>query len=385
MNQKYKSSYIMKILTVLGARPQFIKAATLSRAIKNHNKNSKNKIIEIIVHTGQHYDSKMSDIFFKEMDIPKPKYNLKVQNLSHGAMTGRMIEEIENVILFERPNYVLVYGDTNSTLAGALSAVKINIPIIHVEAGLRSFNNNMPEEVNRILVDRISTLLFCPTMNSKINLKNESFPFIIENKRKQKIFNVGDVMFDAMKYYKTIALKKINLKKWQLNDKEYILCTIHREENTNSLLKLKNILVSLNEISKDIEVVMPLHPRTRKIILSHNLENLIKSFKIIEPVSYFEMLRLEIGSKLIVTDSGGVQKEAFFNNIPCITLREETEWIETLESNNNILTGTNIKKIKNAYKIQSQNKIKTKKYFGNGNSAQIILDYITLHFQNTNI
>jgi UDP-GlcNAc3NAcA epimerase len=371
----------MKILTVLGARPQFIKAATLSRVIKNNNKNSITKINEIIVHTGQHYDSKMSDIFFKEMDIPKPKYNLKVQNLSHGAMTGRMIEEIEKVILLESPNYVLVYGDTNSTLAAALAAVKVNVPIIHVEAGLRSFNNNMPEEINRILVDRISTLLFCPTKNSKINLDNESFPFILENKRKQKIFNVGDVMFDAMKYYKNLALKKVSLKKWGLNDKNYVLSTIHREENTKSLSKLKSILYGLNEISKDIDIVMPLHPRTRKIILSNNLENLIENLNIIEPVSYFEMLRLEIGSKLIITDSGGVQKEAFFNKIPCITLREETEWIETLNSNYNILTGTDSKNIIRAYKIQSQNNIKTKKYFGNGNSAQTILNFIKKHYQ----
>ena len=248
----------MRILTIIGARPQFIKAAAVSRVIRLHN-----DIKEIIVHTGQHSDANMSDVFFEQLDIPRPDHQLDIASLSHGAMTGRMLEGIEVLIKQEKPNWVLVYGDTNSTLAGALAAAKVRVPIAHVEAGLRSQNPDMPEEINRILTDRISGLLLCPTKTAVENLKREGFPNRINGKRQQQIVNVGDVMFDAVLYYRERAQQEVNLETFGLEHQGYALCTIHRQENTDQVERIKSILSALQSIAKDLPVVLPLHPRTK--------------------------------------------------------------------------------------------------------------------------
>lgn len=320
----------MKIVTIIGARPQFIKAAVISREIQKDE-----SIEEIIVHTGQHYDANMSEIFFKEMDIPKPHYNLGINHLSHGAMTGQMIEKIEEILLKEKPDWTLVYGDTDSTLAGALAASKLHIKIAHIEAGLRSFNMNMPEEINRILTDRLSTILFCPSEQAIKNLQDEGF-----NTFPCKIIKTGDVMYDAAMYYKAKS-KKPTYK----IPKNYILCTIHRAENTDSTDNITNIFSALEEIASFTPIVIPLHPRTQsalnKIDYNYNSSNIT----FIPPVGYFEMLWLISYSNLIMTDSGGLQKEAYFFKKKCITLRDETEWIELLHNNCNILVGANKEKI----------------------------------------
>ena len=258
----------MKIVTILGARPQFIKAGTVSRAIRAHNKlqehtSGTEKVDEIILHTGQHFDKNMSEVFFSELDIPIPNHNLGISDLDHGAMTGRMLEGIENLLLVHEPDLVLVYGDTNSTLAGALAAAKVHVPVAHIEAGLRSHNPLMPEEINRILTDRVSSILFCPTGLAMKNLTDEGFPFPTLGNRNQRIENVGDVMFDSVLHYRESAKKKLSLNNWMLKDKEYALCTFHRQENTNDFGKLKDILRALIDINRDLPVVLPLHPRTR--------------------------------------------------------------------------------------------------------------------------
>ncbi|MDP4687939.1 MAG: UDP-N-acetylglucosamine 2-epimerase (non-hydrolyzing), partial [Salibacteraceae bacterium] len=303
----------MKILTIVGARPQFIKAAALSRELK-----SRAGVEEILVHTGQHFDKNMSDVFFDEMNIPKPKYNLEINSLGHGAMTGRMLEGIEKLLLDEKPNMLLVYGDTNSTIAGALAAKKIHVPVGHVEAGLRSFNMRMPEEVNRILTDRISDHLFCPTDTAINNLKNEGF-----NDFDCKIHRSGDVMQDAALYYAQFSEEKSDVLAKLGNPKNFVLTTIHRAENTDDPIRLTSIISALNEINKSQQVICPLHPRTRKI-----LENLPEkpAFSIIDPVGYFDMIELLKHASLVMTDSGGLQKEAFFFQNACITMRDQTEW-----------------------------------------------------------
>lgn len=317
----------MKILTIIGARPQFIKAATISRVVKE-----KEGVEEVIVHTGQHFDENMSDIFFDELNIPRPQYNLGIGGGTHGAQTGEMLIEIEKVLFEEKPNVVLVYGDTNSTLAGALAASKIHIPVVHVEAGLRSFNMKMPEEQNRILTDNISSMLFTPTYTADNNLKNEGF-------QPDKIMNVGDVMYDAVLFYSDLADKKSSiLQEYNLESKNFILSTIHRAENTNDEVKLLKIFENLDQVSKQHTVVLPLHPRTKNALSSigYNLEE--SSIIIIPPVGYFDMVMLEKHSKLIITDSGGVQKEAYFHKVPCVTLRDETEWVELIEQGYNFLS-----------------------------------------------
>lgn len=322
----------MKILTILGARPQFIKAGSVSREIAKHK-----EINEVIVHTGQHYDANMSDIFFEEMKIPKADYFLGIGGKSHGAMTGQMIENIEEVALKEKPDWIMVYGDTNSTLAGAIVASKLHIKIAHVEAGLRSFNMKMPEEINRILTDRVSNILFCPTSIAVENLKKEGF----EN-FDCKIINSGDVMYDGAMFYKQVATKpKCNI------EANYILCTIHRAENTDDSNRLKNIFEALNEIAKEIQIILPLHPRTRKIIDS--LELKIENLTIIDPVGYLEMVWLIDNCKLVMTDSGGLQKEAYFFKKPSITLRDETEWVELVDIGANVLVGADKEKIIESY------------------------------------
>lgn len=329
----------MKIVTVLGARPQFIKAAAFSRVIKSYP-----DIEEVIIHTGQHYDQNMSDVFFIEMDIPLPKYNLQTGGKTHGVMTGQQLEKIEKILLVEKPDLVLVYGDTNSTLAGALAAVKLHIPVAHVEAGLRSFNKKMPEEINRILTDQISDYLFVPSEIAKQNLLNEGIG-------EEKIFIVGDIMYEASLYYKEKMQKPIWFDSLKLN--QFILCTIHRAENTDDIEKLTNILEGLELSQKDI--ILPLHPRTVHKIKQYDIL-IPKNIKIVEPVGYLEMVWLEVNCGFIVTDSGGVQKEAYFHNKYCITLREETEWVELVDQGLNSLVGSNPEKIRNS--IENMKKIK---------------------------
>ena len=365
----------MKIVTILGARPQFIKAATVSRAIKEYNANEKRFIKEVIVHTGQHYDTNMSDIFFEEMDIPSPDYKLECGGLGHGAMTGRMLEKIEEIIEEEKPDWVLVYGDTNSTLAGALAASKLHIPVAHVEAGLRSFNMAMPEEINRILTDRVSNYLFCPTDTALKNLQEEGFPFTTSKKQEQKILNVGDVMYDATLFYQKKAKETVGLEKWCLDEKGYALCTIHRAENTDDKNRLQSILNALNTINKTLPVILPLHPRTKKIISKSSFSNLLSNLKVIDPVSYIETQRLEMGAKLILTDSGGMQKEAFFHKVPCITLRDETEWVETVQAGWNQVVGASSSKIIECFEtIQVQEE--KFEFYGDGNAASKIVDHL---------
>ena len=435
----------MKILTILGARPQFIKAGSVSRAIALHNnqvaslevlvssEDSKNQklqtknfelITEIIVHTGQHYDANMSDIFFDEMQIPKPNYFLGIGGKSHGAMTGQMIEKIEEVALKENPDWIMVYGDTNSTLAGAIVASKLHIKLAHIEAGLRSFNMKMPEEVNRILTDRVSTILFCPTDTAMKNLKAEGFPFSLTTNHQQLITNVGDVMQDGAMFYKSLAKipeavsslwslvssedsKKQNLQtiNQKPKTKNYILCTIHRAENTDDETRLRSIFEALNEIAKEKQIILPLHPRTKKLLENLQTKNqklLTKNLTIIDPVGYLEMVWLIDNCDLVMTDSGGLQKEAYFFEKQCITLRDETEWVELVECGANRLVGADKEKIVSSYqllvssenskndelktknqKLKTNNKeLKTKNQklqtnlYGGGKASQNIIKYL---------
>ncbi len=351
----------MKIITIIGARPQFVKAAVVSRELSN----SKN-IHEIIVHTGQHFDKNMSEIFFEEMEIPTPHYNLNINGLSHGAMTGQMLEGIEKVCMTEKPDFVMVYGDTNSTIAGALAAKKMGIGVIHIEAGLRSFNMNMPEEINRILADRISDVLFCPTDNAIQNLKNEG---IVDGS--VKVIQNGDVMQDAAIFYsKKSELKSTVIKHLKLSGKNFVLATIHRQENTDTKDKLLTIISSFNYVSKEMDVVVPMHPRTRKIIEREQIE---VNFTMIDPVGYFDMIELLKHCKLVMTDSGGLQKEAYFFNKYCITLREETEWVELIQNNYNTLVGTDYEKIVDSFhKYAKLEFSKTSELYGGGKASEII-------------
>ncbi len=309
-----------KIVTILGARPQFVKAAVLSRVIIEHG-----EIEEVIVHTGQHFDANMSHVFFEEMQIPVPKYNLDINGMSHGAMTGQMLEKIEGILLDEKPDAVVIYGDTNSTLAGALAARKLQIKVVHIEAGLRSFNMTMPEEVNRILTDRISDLLCCPTTTAIDNLKSEGFDAF-----NSKVVLSGDIMKDSLEFYSAISEEKSTiLKDLNLQKNEFVLATIHRQENTDDLYRLKGIFKGLEEIHKDKMVVMPLHPRTKAVLEKHDL---VYNIKFIDPVGYFDMLQLLKDCYLVVTDSGGLQKEAFFSGKRCLIARDETEWVELVKN-----------------------------------------------------
>ena len=347
----------MKVLTILGARPQFIKAGTVSREIAKHQ-----EIEEIIVHTGQHYDENMSDIFFVEMKIPKPHYFLGIGGKSHGAMTGQMIEKIEDVALKENPDWIMVYGDTNSTLAGAIVASKLHIKLAHIEAGLRSFNMRMPEEINRILTDRISNILFCPTEIAVQNLEKEGF-----DKFDCRVLNSGDVMQDGAFFYKKLARKPSCI----IED-DFILCTIHRAENTDSKSRIESIFEAIHEISKERQIILPLHPRTKKII--QNLKLNIQNLTIIDPVGYLEMVWLIDNCSLVMTDSGGLQKEAFFFEKPCITLRDETEWIELVELGYNILVGADKEQIIKVYKNQNFNTTFGVDLYGMGLASQKIVE-----------
>ncbi|CZE49288.1 non-hydrolyzing UDP-N-acetylglucosamine 2-epimerase [Campylobacter geochelonis] len=352
----------MKILTILGARPQFIKAGSLSREIAKHS-----EIQEIIIHTGQHYDENMSDIFFDEMKIPKPDYFLGVGGKSHGEMTGQMMAKIEEITINQNPDYILVYGDTNSTLAGALVATKLHIKLAHVEAGLRSFNMKMPEEINRILTDRISNILFCPTKTAVKNLQNEAFPFFA-GEFKQEICNVGDIMQDGAIFYSNFA-KKPSFK----IDESYLLCTIHRAENTDDISRLSGIITALNQLSQNRQIILPIHPRTKKILESSNIK-IAPNLLIIPPVGYLEMVWLIANSKLILSDSGGLQKEAYFFHKNCIVLRDETEWVELVKSKFNVIGGTNSQNILNLYENFNFNKDFSVNLYGDGNTAKAIVE-----------
>jgi len=351
---------MIKIVTIIGARPQFIKAAALSNNLKNYP-----QIEEVIVHTGQHYDKMMSDIFFNELQIPKPKYRLESGGKTHAEMTGYQLMEIEKILLVEKPNWVLVYGDTNSTLAGALAASKIHIPIIHVEAGLRSNNMRMPEEVNRILTDRLSKILFCPTKTAEQQLINEGY-----NHFDCSIEVVGDIMFDA--------LQLISPKIEDANSKQdiFVLCTLHRAENTDDENRLLSIIKALNKIAKEVPVRIPLHPRT-KIKLENLKIKLHPNITIVDPLSYIDFISALNNCEIVISDSGGIQKEAYFLKKNCMVIRDETEWTELIESKNNILVGSNSDKIVNTFKVRkSLNQDFSHKFYGDGNTAQTIINSI---------
>lgn len=304
----------MKILTVIGARPQFIKAAAISSALR-----SRPDIQEVLIHTGQHYDANMSDVFFDELGIPKPDHHLGVGSGLHGAMTGKMLEGIERVTLAESPDVLMVYGDTNSTLAGALVAAKLHVPVAHVEAGLRSFNRRMPEEINRVLTDHVSRWLFCPTQSAIDNLRAEGITG-------DGVTLVGDVMYDVARLS---APRAGSVERFGVAPKGYILATVHRAENTDDPARLQAILGGLSAIGRQVPVLLPIHPRTRAVIARSGLGT--ENLQVIDPVGYLDMVGLEKNARLVVTDSGGVQKEAFFHGVPCITLRDETEWVELVE------------------------------------------------------
>jgi UDP-N-acetylglucosamine 2-epimerase len=361
---------VLKTVSIIGARPQFIKYITVSNFIQNHNNSlhSKSlKIDDILIHTGQHYDYRMSDVFFNELEIKEPDYNLEVGSGSHAWQTAEMMKKIEPVLNDEKPAVVMVYGDTNSTLAGALAASKLCIPVAHVEAGLRSFNRRMPEEINRVVTDHVSTLLFCPTETSLSNLKHEG---IMDG-----VHLVGDVMYDLFLHNVKIAEKRSEiLNQLKLSPKEYILATLHRAENTEpeNFTKIINAFIEL--AGNGEKIVFPVHPRTRELLNTFNL-NGNPDLHIIDPVSYYDMLMLEKEAKAILTDSGGVQKEAYFHKVSCLTLRNETEWMETVDSGWNHLCGADMERIVNTFSTIVNAPLKnTSKFYGNGNAAgQIVV------------
>lgn len=367
----------MKLITVVGARPQFVKAAVVSRAIEAYNNKGVGnlKIEEKIIHTGQHYDENMSSVFFDQMDIPKPHYNLEINSLSHGTMTGKMLEGIEQILIDEKPDWVMVYGDTNSTIAGALAAKKLHIKVAHVEAGLRSFNMRMPEEINRILTDRISDILFCPTETAIENLKKEGYANI-------DIAQIlcGDVMYDAALYYMNQAIRPKGIE----NIKGFVLSTIHRQENTDDKGKLKVIFEALEEIAQQQKVVLPLHPRTKKKLYEYQIVP-NKNIKILEPVGYFEMIWLLMHCSCVITDSGGLQKEAFFFKKPCITVREETEWVELIQNDVNFLTGANKERMIDTFISSREKNINFEiDLYGTGNTGEKIINALVSHSASSN-
>src|SRR5690554_3448150 len=352
----------MKIMSIVGARPQFIKAAAFSRVSAKRR-----GIREILVHTGQHFDTSMSDVFFDTMDIPRPAYNLAVNSLSHGAMTGRMLEKIEALVMKEKPDVVLVYGDTNSTLAGALAARKLHVKVGHVEAGLRSFNMEMPEEVNRILTDRISDYLYCPTPTAVENLHREGF-----DRFDAEIVRTGDIMLDAALYYAVQSSRKADLP--PLPPGKFALCTVHRAENTDSPERMDAILEGLRKVHGDLPVVMPLHPRTRRVLSDRGVD---PRLWMLPPVGYFEMLELLKNCSLVLTDSGGLQKEAYFFHKHCVTLRDQTEWTELVEGGFNVLARADAEDIylKAGEMLEKESDF-TRGLYGTGRAAEEILDHL---------
>ena len=350
----------MKIASIVGARPQFIKSALISTELRK-------KYHEILIHTGQHYDFELSQLFFNEMGIPEPDYNLNVGSFTQGKQTGKMLMEVEKVLLKEKPDFVLVYGDTNSTLAGSLASVKLHIPVGHVEAGLRSYDKSMPEEVNRVLTDHCSDLLFCPTKTAVNNLKKEGI--------EKGVYLTGDVMVDALLYNKEIAEEKSNIiEKLRLKSKQYLVATIHRASNTDNEKNLKNIVDAFCEI--DETIVFPAHPRTVKYLKKYGFyEKLYKHVKLIKPLGYLSFLKLMNHAKKIMTDSGGVQKEAYILRVPCITLRDTTEWVETVEDGRNILVGSDREKIVKSVK-GFEAKGRQRNIFGDGRASEKICEIL---------
>lgn len=346
----------MRVVTIVGARPQFIKAATVSRAFAQQG------VDEVIVHTGQHFDANMSDVFFDELEIPRPHHHLGIGGGPHGAMTGRQLEKIEGVLLDEKPDWVLVYGDTNSTLAGALAAAKLHIPVAHVEAGLRSFNRRMPEEINRVLTDHVSSLLFAPTATAVQNLANEGI-----NGDRVKL--VGDVMYDATLFYKSRARKPTWFDGLGIPEQGFVLCTIHRAENTDDPERLRTILRGLGD--SGLPVVLPLHPRTRGVLEAQSIE-VPGNVHTIPPARYLDMTWLEMHCRVVATDSGGVQKEAYFHGKQCVTLRDETEWVELVLAGVNRLTGANSEKIQQAVQTCAGLPVGTTSLYGDGDAARLI-------------
>ena len=346
----------MKITTIIGARPQFIKAAIVSRAFREYQ----SEILEVLVHTGQHYDADMSDVFFDELDIPRPNYNLGIGGGTHGQNTGRMIEAVEAVLLKEKPDWVLVYGDTDSTLAGALAAAKLHLPVAHIEAGLRSFNRKMPEELNRIIADHLSTLLFTPTDTATRNLATEGISG-------DKVQQVGDVMYDAALYYRNKAQRPKNIKV----SSGFILFTLHRAENTDRSERLSNIIGVLNEVAGETPVILPLHPRTRKLLNQGAYD--VSKITMLPPVSYLEMVWLLEHCKMVVTDSGGLQKEAYFFGKKCVTTRDETEWRELVESGWNVLAGASHERITTSICNAALPPSEQFPFYGTGTAGQSIV------------
>ena len=372
----------MKIVTIIGARPQIIKAAALSRAIRNH---FADRIQEVIVHTGQHYDENMSQVFFDELQIPRLDYNLNVGSASHGVQTARMTEDIEALLIKEQPDFIVLYGDTNSTLAGAVAAAKIHVPIVHIEAGLRSFNKSMPEEINRIVCDHCSTLLFTPTQAGFDNLKREGFPidnegpYTIDN---PKVYHCGDIMYDNSLHFSTIAEEKTNIiHRLDLEGKPFILATIHRDSNTDHAERLNPIFNALLRLAEDNIIVLPLHPRTAKTLktnLDTEKQTLLFShanIRLVPPVSFLEMVALERHDQLVMTDSGGLQKEAYFFKKPCIILRPETEWVEIVATGNAILADADEGRIMQAWQhFESHPATDFPSIFGDGHAAAFMLE-----------
>lgn len=367
---------MIRVATIVGARPQFIKAAAVSRAFRRYYGG---QIEEVLVHTGQHYDENMSKVFFDELDIPHPAYNLEISGGNHGCMTGRMLEAIENVFLRERPDVVLVYGDTNSTLAGALAAAKLHIPVAHVEAGLRSFNMHMPEEINRILADRVSAMLFCPTETAVTNLQSEGIT--------KGVHNLGDVMYDVALFYREKARSQSKcLQQLNLSEGGFALATCHRAENTDNLERLSGIVSALSNIAENIPVVFPLHPRTRKLLSDFGLIERLGNVKVTTPLPFLDMIALEQAALVILTDSGGVQKEAFFYGVPCITLRDETEWVETIQLGANRLVGAATVEILTAFNhVVNKGRVAVQNTpYGDGNAAEKIVSLVA-EFCSSNI
>lgn len=355
----------MKIVTIIGARPQFIKAAVVSRVFAEAG-----DVEEIIIHTGQHFDANMSDVFFEEMCIPKPHYNLNINGLGHGAMTGQMLEKIEEVLLLEKPDWVLVYGDTNSTIAGALAAKKLHIKVAHVEAGLRSFNMNMPEEINRILTDRISDVLFCPTDTAVENLQREGFENI-----DCRIVKNGDVMQDAALFYSDMA-KRPEMK----IPEQFILCTVHRAENTDEPERLKSIFSALEKISEALPIVLPLHPRTRGKLTAIGYDFANSRICFIDPVGYLEMVWFLKNCEIVMTDSGGLQKEAYFFEKYCVTMRDETEWAELVANGYNLLAGSDSDRIlKCVGELHLKDKVGfEKRLYGDGDAGKCVMEVLRM-------
>lgn len=379
----------MKIITIVGARPQIIKAAAISRAIKSC---FDSQIKEIIVHTGQHYDENMSAIFFQELDIPHADYNLSVGSRSHGIQTAKMIEGIESILIKEKPNALLVYGDTNSTLAGALAAVKLHVPVVHIEAGLRSFNKTMPEEINRIVCDQCSTLLFTPTDQGVANLSKEGWTDLNDGKsgiNRPRIFKTGDIMLDNSLYFSSKdSNRELLTDRLGLKENGFILCTIHRDSNTDDEQKLNEIFRGLLKIqaASTQKIVLPLHPRTR-IKMDELLESKLKvelnnnsHIKLIEPAGFIDMISLEKRCSMVITDSGGVQKEAYFFKKPCIILREQTEWVEIVQNGNALVVGSSEQRLIDAYHTLSQKSDFTfPPFFGDGHAAEEICRLMLEH------